>query len=226
MTKDDYYKFILGYYYQTTNQIDSAVLLFQELANDTKSFSEAIKELIIINEEKGDYETAKKYLLEYNQKKPDDYFSWFHLGVIKLKEGEYEKAKEYIEKAYQLNQSEISILYYLASSYYANNQYDSAIQYYTTFLNKTYPNYEVLFNLGKLYYLKNEFDTAINYLKDAIELNPLLTDAYLLLGNSYNKTGKIKEADDIFENLLKIEPSNKYAINKIIEKYNREKEEK
>lgn len=219
------YNLMMGYYYKTNYNYDSAAAIFNSIAvsSDTALNNEAEKELITLYEETGDFDSALFYITKLINSDSDNFFPYFHSGIINLKNGNYETAKENIEKAYKLNPTDKKILFYLGSIYYATNNYDSAIYYYNSFLNYNPPNIDILFNLGKLYYLKNQFDTSILYLKEVIDIKPYFLDAYSILANAYLQTGNKEEAMTTFEDLIKIDPDNKMAVTKVMENYSDKK---
>lgn len=80
-------------------------------------------------------------------------------------------------------------------------------------------NTEALFTLGQLY-TESVFlqpTKAIELFSHVIELQPTHQEATAALAKVYSEEGRCKEAMDVVEDLLKIEPKHAEAAKKILE---------
>ena len=63
------------------------------------------------------------------------------------------------------------------------------------------------FGLGDISYRRGQYEQAMGYLQKVLETDPKYSQAYLLLGKSYQALGKKEEAKDIFEKGVNIASS-------------------
>ena len=80
-------------------------------------------------------------------------------------------------------------------------------------------NTEALFTLGQLYTVSifSQPTKAIELFSHVMELHPTHQEAMVALAKVYTKEGRCKEAKDVVENLLKIDPKQDEAAKKILE---------
>ena len=71
---------------------------------------------------------------------------------------------------------------------------------------------ETYIEQGKVLLEKKEYTRAIEYFQAAISEDSSCEDAYIKMAESYRIIGKIREADNILNKLLSINPDNKVAI--------------
>ncbi|MBU4122180.1 tetratricopeptide repeat protein [bacterium] len=103
------------------------------------------------------------------------------------------------------------------SSYIANNlaslcrakkDYAEAVRYYEIAIKKQPSNPVYYYNLGNLYDDTEKPVAAISSYKKAIDIAENYGDAWYNLGMVYEKAGNLKEANQCFKMVAKIEPEN------------------
>ena len=93
----------LGDVYSNEQNWQAAIVSFETAIKISPNYADAIHNLGYTYILMGDYENAKKYLLESYQKNNNLYQALEKLGQIELKQGNTEKAKEYFDQALKIN---------------------------------------------------------------------------------------------------------------------------
>ena len=92
-------------------------------------------------------------------------------------------------------------------TYERNKAWDNDFTLWYDAVKKSPQVPRVHLNLGRAYYKFNNMDSAMLEAKIALELYPSYSDAYFFIGKIYLKSGQIDKAIEIFEELLKFQPS-------------------
>ena len=77
-------------------------------------------------------------------------------------------------------------------------------------------NYMVLFNMGyvNFVYLENN-EVALDYFNRALEAKPDYIDAYYNKGRVLEQMGKYAQAEEIYKQILKMQPNYQLAIDAV-----------
>jgi len=146
-----------------------------------------------------------------------------NLGIVFYELNDLEKALKSFEEAIKIKSNFSDAFNNIGNVYQKKNYINKAIENYEIAIlknegsNKDKP----LFNLGNIFREQEDYEKSIDYYKKAIAINPNSIDASINLSISLNKTGKLKEAIILCENILKKDPKNTQALNNLGE-YNQE----
>ena len=146
-----------------------------------------------------------------------------NLGIVFYELNDLEKALKSFEEAIKIKSNFSDAFNNIGNVYQKKNYINKAIENYEIAIlknegsNKDKP----LFNLGNIFRDQEDYEKSIDYYKKAIAINPNSIDASINLSISLNKTGKLKEAIILCENILKKDPKNTQALNNLGE-YNQE----
>lgn len=132
------------------------------------------------------------------------------LGYCLYKNKKYQDSVETFLKAIKIDDNQAIIYFHLASSYYDLKKYQLAIKNFKKSIDLDPRNSLTLNNLAYLYSeLNQNLDEALIMCKLALKAAPK-NPAYLdTLGWIYYQTGRYKEAKDILEKVLIIDPESK-----------------
>ena len=113
------------------------------------------------------------------------------------------------------NNSNTSVQLKLANAYYKNKDYTNSLKTYKTIdLNSIRNNYyqQVILNegMGDVYLETKDYDLAVNAYKEGLQIAqkhlivPKVTDLNSKIGQAYNVSGQLQEANTYFENSLNL----------------------
>jgi len=102
------------------------------------------------------------------------------------------------------------VLFYGIITYSQNIFWKDSISLYRWTLKNSPGNFLIRYNLGLEYVKKNLFEQAIKEFKLVLKYNPEYTDALSSLGNVYFELGRYKDANELYQRALKIDPNSAF----------------
>lgn len=107
---------------------------------------------------------------------------------------------------------DVDLIYRRATCYYQSNQLDSAYLYFTMIISLD-PSYHKAYNdRGVIQHIRNNDDSATKDFDQAIKLYADIRYT-INKGINYQALGKLKEAIDVYSEVLTIDPKNHYVRN-------------
>ena len=103
----------------------------------------------------------------------------------------------------------------LGELYTAAGRPDEAIEQYLQALPGDLRAADTYYRLSALYFSKRDDQTAVNYLQKAKERAPRNAQVLLALGSLLERTGRMKEAQEYFRQVLSIDAENAAAMNNL-----------
>ena len=134
-------------------------------------------------------------------------------------------ALDYLRKAQQQFRDIPTARYELALYLQSHGKPEEALQHYDTLLMQRPNNPIILFNIGyvNFVYLENN-DVALDYFNRALQAKPDYIDAYYNKGRVLEQMGQYAQAQEIYKDVLKIQPNYPLAIEAINRIQNQEVE--
>jgi len=156
--------------------------------------------------DKGDYETAKDYFLEYIENgKENDAEILYMIAMCHKNMDQTKEAMRYLRKAEKLNKDDPDIISELGDCLFMSEDYPEAI----IFLNKASElqpdNSDIYYQLGTCYEKIEQIEEAKNFYKKAIDLEPREAVYYQALGFLYENSGSHKDAVACFKKAMDME---------------------
>ena len=154
-------------------------------------------------ESNGEFDIAIKEYKKALKKDKKDHRPLYYLGNAYYQKREYEKAEKFYIKALDITQDNSDIRNNISWLYIDTNRFDDALkEIYIALTIKTDPNY--LDTLANIYYKIGKYESAIKTLQDALAITPssdsnLLYNEYRLLGDAYEKMGRITASKEARE---------------------------
>jgi len=137
-----------------------------------------------------------------------------NLGVIYTQRNMLDEAINAFKEAYRLNTSHVAALDNLVRIFLNRHDFENAVLVLEEILH-TNPTkdrtVEILNTLGKIYFNQGKIDKVIKKCKEIIEVDPTNIPAYENLGTMYYRKGNLKEAKEVFNKLLQLQPDNPKA---------------
>ncbi len=147
------------------------------------------------------------YWTKFLEQQPESAEGYFQLGLTQEKLGMLDEALQSYKKVNEIK-SEAQEGYLARARIYENKkEYKLAIQEYKEYSKLFSGNVAILTYLGKCYFEEKKYSEAEEVVLKAKEVAPNNVILNYLLGMIYEKQGKIDEAIDVFEYIVKLEPT-------------------
>lgn len=161
-------------------------------------------------------ELYEKAALLYEADAKTDAFSFFKAGQNYTKAKQYDKGLTMLNKAKE-NQYQEADLYLNFGDAYAGLKKFAEAEKELLDGKEKYPdqNTEFTKKLGYLFFNSGQYDKAVTYLTVALEQEPDNYTYHYLLGSSFERLKKYKEAIASLEKVLEIKPNHKNSIKKL-----------
>ncbi|MDZ8260548.1 tetratricopeptide repeat protein [Nostoc sp. ChiQUE01b] len=232
------------------NRLDTAEQLYRQVIEKQPDYSEALYNLGMLTQQKGDLQEAQKHLSAASQVQPNSVKIWFSLGNLLQGQGQLPSAEAAYQKAIALRPDAGTIYNNLGYTLQQQGKCEEAIASYQKAL-EFQPNCieaeinlgNALFAQGKLstekqaYYAElnyklgmarqqaADWQTAVVYYRTAIALQPDLVDAHYNLGVILQEQGKLEEALACYQKALELNPQHQEANIKLGEIYQTQQQE-
>ena len=190
--REHYPHFLIGNVYYDKGDMESAIESYKNCLQINEHFQPAIEKLLLAYEGTGQLSTAINLLEQRVEAKPRaaDYNT---LGIHYYNRGEVNKAIEAFKKSVALKP------FHKASKH----------------------NLHQLFREKALHSLKaKDFETATKMFEKIIQLNPMDSTTYMLMGEGYARAGNYKNAIDYYQKALKINPVSRITKRGLAQSYN------
>ncbi len=182
---------LIGFYVEAQNDVANA-------------FSESYK-----NEINHNYQQAIQSLTSLNR---DTYSINLRIGWLYYLEGDFQKSSAYYAKAIRLEPNSIEARFGMIYPVAAMQNWDDAIKIYNDILSIDAHNLKANYNLAYIYFVRKDWNNVERLLNTNVKLYPFDYDSNLLLGSTYIKNGKIKEAKVILQRALEYNPQSKDVL--------------
>lgn len=194
------------------NQIDEAIALWQNLADERLDDSYPLYSIgvIFLREEK--FQQAIAYFDQAQMRmqkpfKPNDWLFFYNRGQAFERAKQWPPAEKDFRQALQLQPEQPLVLNYLGYSLLDRGEkLDEAIQMVRLAVSKSQNNGYIIDSYGWGYYLRGEYQAAVKQLERAVSLvpyDPIINDH---LGDAYWQSGRYREAQFQWKRALNLDP--------------------
>lgn len=154
---------------------------------------------------------AKDVLEKVVKKFPENTDGLLKLGELYYFVKQYENAFIKINQALKINEN-LAKAYYLKGSIYKEmGDTTKAVSSLETAIEQDNKNFGAFLDLGLIYAAKRNA-LAFEYYNNALAINPVSTEALYAKAKLYQDQGKIKEAVEIYNQILKADASNVFTM--------------
>ena len=202
--------FELGYAFEKTNSIDSAMTQYNQALQLNNTYSLAYKQLGYIYYNKGDNVTALTNFSKYEEvaKNPiTDYLYWYRKGYMQNALKQYEPAKISLNKSLEFKTDYTNT--YLELGFACKNLKldDDAITWYKKAIDLDPKSHVPLNGIGEVYRdNKKDMNEAMNWYKKSLAINPDERKANFGIGYCLNNLTNYLEAVTYLQKAIKQEP--------------------
>lgn len=153
------------------------------------------------------YQAGVRELEAADALKPGTFEIVYNLGQAYLRNKEPGKAEEALGRALKLQPDSAEALYFLADTYSTERQDERALDLLARAHQIAPRNTDVTFLMARLSMKHSFYEDAIPLLEQGVRIDPRRPDFHAALGECYFTTGKIPQALQEFQALVKLDPS-------------------
>ena len=162
-----------------------------------------------------DYKKANQIFTDLYKSNPKDSRGLIGMVDTLAAQDRFPEAIAQMEQASRSEPDRRDLKMALGRLYVLAKQYDRGIEVYKQLLDKDPKSHELLFRLADASRLKGDNNTAMDYFRQASAVAPGDTMSLLQLGLLMDGTGRTDQAEPIYEQVLKIDPSQPVALNNL-----------
>ncbi len=155
---------------------------------------------------RSDLKRARKFFQQTLESHPGDYDANLFLGLVYNDTGEIEEAVEHLNKAVEISSEFYLPFFTLGTIFYFEGNLKLADFFLTMALEREKLP-EILFFMALVKKDMNQPKKAEKLLLETIETDPGFEDAYYYLGMVYLELGWSRKAQEMFEEVLQLNPS-------------------
>jgi tetratricopeptide (TPR) repeat protein len=203
--------FELGYAFEKTENIDSAIYNYNQCLVYKNDYSSAYKQLGYIQYNKNDYEGALKNFLKYEEvvvNPISDYLYWYKKGYVQNATKQFDAAKASFQKSLEFKIDYLNT--YLELGFACKNlkQDEDAIAWYKKG-NELDPKSHIPLNgIAEVYRdNKKDINEALNWYKKTLAINPDERKANFGVGYCLNNLTNYSEAIPYLQKAIRQEPT-------------------
>jgi tetratricopeptide (TPR) repeat protein len=203
--------FELGYAFEKTSQVDSALQCYNECLRLKPDYSLAYKQLGTIAYNKDNYKEALNYFTQYEANSKvaiTDYLYWYRKGFMLNAQSEYSNAQAALKKSLESKTDYINTYLELGFSSNKLKQGDDAIAWFEKAITID-PKSHVPYNgIGEVYRdTKKDIPQAMTWYQKTLALNSTERKACFGMGYCLNSQGKYAEAAGYLRTAIQQEPT-------------------
>ncbi|MBE7445057.1 MAG: tetratricopeptide repeat protein [Planctomycetia bacterium] len=197
----------LGIYYTRMEKYAEAIDNFKKALQKDFGLTEAHYNLAFLYMERKEYTTALPHLKEVVIANPDDYETYYLMGICCIHSNMEKEAESFFSESHRLKPEYISSAIYLCKLLIKKNDYTKA-KNILLYIHMGDPSIsEVNFLLGIIYKMQKKYIRAMFYLRETVLKDKNNTDAYNLLGECCIESGMDKQAETFFSMAAKLDSS-------------------
>ncbi|HMF27594.1 MAG TPA: tetratricopeptide repeat protein, partial [Candidatus Cybelea sp.] len=192
----------LGVVYATQNQIDPAIVEFQNALPGTDS----IRDLVLLHLRKGDLQSYQDEMIQAARNEPNNADIQEELGEIYQTIHRPNEAVRYFRRALDSDPHSIAGLNGVGMAYLDLHDPGTALQYLDDCLNADPTNYACLNNLGVAKIQEGRYDEALGAFRKANRLEPERPEALVNFGYLADARGDWKRAVAYYVQAISVNP--------------------
>lgn len=158
----------------------------------------------------GDFD--QQSIIDLLGKEQDDFQRSYRLYRYYLSIGEKEKADQMLAELKRLRANDVAVLEIEFGIALKNKDWDEALKICQKVQQDNLDLAQGAFWFGELEYAQGKFNEAIQSFQRGLELRPLYSDGFQLLGKALLAANRTREAEDAFNRSLEIRPNNTKAL--------------
>lgn len=195
----------LGIFYTRNKKYAEAIDNFKRALQIDFSLIEAHYNIAYLHMERGEYTTALPYLKEVVMANPNDYETYYLMGICCIQSNMEKEAEAFFSESHRLKPEHIPSAINLCKLLIKKDDYTKAknILLYTYMIDPSHPEVNLL--LGIIYKMQKKYTRAMHYLRETLLKDKNNSEAYNLLGECCVESGLDKQAEVFFSMAVKLD---------------------
>lgn len=190
-----------------SHQTAEGLKLAAELSDQAKDDVRLHFTLGVLLAAEKEYEPARRELEKANSLQPETFEILYNLGQAYLRTNDDAQAELAIQRALKLGPDSADALYVLAEVYADQKRTVDALELLVQARKLAPENTDVVFLMARLSMMQHYYEDAIPLLDEGLKISPQRADLHAALGESYFMAGKVENAIDEFNTLIRLDPS-------------------
>jgi len=205
----------LGIYYIRNKKYMEAINKFKKALHIDFALTEAHYNLASLYMERKEYTMALSHFKEVVMAKPDDYETYYFMGLCHIHLGLEKEAESFFTESFSLKPDYIPPAVNLCKLLIKKDNYTKAKNILLRVLKTDSSLPEVHFLLGIIYKMQKMYPRAMKHLRETLLMDKNNTEAYNLLGECCIELGMDKQAEALFTMAAKLDISYISAVNNL-----------
>lgn len=194
--------------YQNLGMTKEAIDILREAISTNPQNEGALYEIAFLYDHLGDYKNAIKCYTDFIDENPYSYTAWYNLGNAHSKLEDFDKAVHAYDYAILINSDFGPAHFNMANAYLSQEKFHKAIEHFHECIKLDGEDAMALCYLGEAHEQLHELELARHYYKRALELTPMLAEAWLGLGIIEDLEGNTKEGITLIQKALHYDQEN------------------
>lgn len=195
----------LGIFYTRNKKYAEAIDNFKKALQIDFSLMEVHYNLAYLYMEREEYSTALPYLKEVVLANPEDYETYYLMGICCIRSNMEKEAMSFFSESHRLKPEHTPSAINLCKLLIKKDDYAKAknILLYTHMKDASLPEVNLL--LGIIYKMQKKYNRAMHYLREVLLKDKNHAEAYNLLGECCMETAMEKQAETFFSMAAKLD---------------------
>jgi len=203
--------FELGYAFEKTNQVDSAMQAYNRCIELKPDYAGAYKQLGYLSYTREDYSTALQHFNKYESNAKTeikDYLFWYRKGYVLNVQNDYANSLAALRKSLDYKTDFSNTYLELGFACKKLKLDDDAISYYKKAMELDPKSYIPYNGIGEVYRdNKKDMNEAMNWYQKSLAIKPEERKAHFGIGYCLNNQGKYNEAIGHLKKAVESEPT-------------------
>jgi len=194
--------------YQNLGMTKEAIEVLKEAIATNPQNEGALYEIAFLYDQLGDYKNAIKCYTDFIDENPYSYTAWYNLGNAHSKLEDFDQAAYAYDYAILINPDFGPAHFNMGNANLSQEKFHKAIEHFHECMKLDGEDAMALCYLGEAHEQLNELDLAKHFYKRALELTPILAEAWLGLGIIEDLKGNSREAITLIQKALNYDQEN------------------
>ncbi len=191
----------LGNYYFSRGKLELALAAFETASKFDPNGIPPLVNMSIVHARMGELNKAENCLDSALRLDPKSGPANFNMGLLKAEQGDPASGERYLRAALQHDPMLAEAAYNL-SVLLSKDRLDEAVMWARKAADLRPRDPRYLYTVGFYHNRRGDHEKAKGVLQDVIHRHPTYPDAYVLLGDIYEKQGQLKEAESVYRKAL------------------------
>jgi tetratricopeptide (TPR) repeat protein len=194
--------------YENDGNYKAALKVLREAVKSNPNNESAIYEIAFCYDCLGEYENSIKCYSNFIDENPYSYTAWYNLGNAHSKLEDFDKAIWAYNYCILINHSFGPVYFNIANAFLAKEDFTKAIEHFHKCIELDGDDSVALCYIGECYEQLGDVETSKSFYKKSLDIDFLLSDAWLGLGVIADLEGNTREGIALIKKASELDPEN------------------